>query len=306
MSTVTRRIASTPTRGLLIALLWIAVVAVAPVAEIVAFEVLSLPAVDLIAGKTILLVVLLAASLTLRSLRRAAPFMIVLTMVLVGEWARAQLSATPFWTQLIAGSAQVSLFMGQVSRFVLAITVIVLARLVCRRRLKELYLGTGRLRAPMKAVVWLGFKDDQIRWSRFGWLSALAIAAGTLVFLLIGGGPQLRSAGTRVLVNLPIVLLLATMNAFSEEVTFRSVLLAPLRGVISPRHAIMMTAVLFGLLHFYGVPYGFVGVAMSTLLGWLLGKAMVETGGLFWPWFIHFVQDVLIFSFVLIGLQPGS
>ena len=40
---------------------------------------------------------------------------------------------------------------------------------------------------------------------------------------------------------------------------------------------------------------------MAGFLGWLLGKAMLETHGLAWPWFIHFVQDVLTFSFMGIG-----
>jgi hypothetical protein len=40
---------------------------------------------------------------------------------------------------------------------------------------------------------------------------------------------------------------------------------------------------------------------MSTFLGWMLGKAMLETRGFFWAWFIHFWQDVAIFSFMAIG-----
>ena len=48
-------------------------------------------------------------------------------------------------------------------------------------------------------------------------------------------------------------------------------------------------------------------VVMAGLLGWLLGKAMLETRGFFWAWFIHFLQDVLIFSFMAIGsIVPGG
>lgn len=35
---------------------------------------------------------------------------------------------------------------------------------------------------------------------------------------------------------------------------------------------------------------------MAGLLGWLLAKSVVETNGIFWAWFIHFVQDIVIFS----------
>ncbi|HEX2695726.1 MAG TPA: hypothetical protein VHP61_08215 [Acidobacteriota bacterium] len=35
----------------------------------------------------------------------------------------------------------------------------------------------------------------------------------------------------------------------------------------------------------------------AAFLGWLLGKSMLETKGLLWPWFIHFVPDVIVFLF---------
>jgi len=54
-----------------------------------------------------------------------------------------------------------------------------------------------------------------------------------------------------------------------------------------------------------GVPYGVIGVTMATFLGWLSGKAMLETRGFFWAWFIHVVQDVLIFSFMAAGSIRG-
>ncbi|MFH0850449.1 MAG: hypothetical protein V1924_05870 [Candidatus Bathyarchaeota archaeon] len=34
-------------------------------------------------------------------------------------------------------------------------------------------------------------------------------------------------------------------------------------------------------------------------LGWFLGKSMQETGGFAWAWLIHFLQDVIIFTFFL-------
>jgi hypothetical protein len=46
---------------------------------------------------------------------------------------------------------------------------------------------------------------------------------------------------------------------------------------------------------------------MSTFLGWMLGKSMLENRGFFWAWFIHFVQDVLVSSFMVVGtIAPGG
>jgi membrane protease YdiL (CAAX protease family) len=106
---------------------------------------------------------------------------------------------------------------------------------------------------------------------------------------------------------LPIVLLGAVLNAFNEEVTYRSTLLASLEPVIGPRSALWISAVFFGSAHYYGVPYGVIGVLMATFLGWILGKAMLETRGFFWAWFIHFLQDLVIFFFLAMGsVTPGG
>jgi hypothetical protein len=44
---------------------------------------------------------------------------------------------------------------------------------------------------------------------------------------------------------------------------------------------------------------------MTGFLAWLIGKSMLETGGFLWPWFIHFVPDVVVFaSYALLRVQP--
>lgn len=67
----------------------------------------------------------------------------------------------------------------------------------------------------------------------------------------------------------------------------------------------MIVAVFFGMAHYlYGTPAGVVGFLMTAFLGWLLAKSMLETRGLFWPWFIHFVPDVVIFVFYAMTWVP--
>jgi hypothetical protein len=39
----------------------------------------------------------------------------------------------------------------------------------------------------------------------------------------------------------------------------------------------------------------------GTFLGYLLGKSMLETGGLRWVRLIHWLQDVIIFPFLVMG-----
>lgn len=49
------------------------------------------------------------------------------------------------------------------------------------------------------------------------------------------------------------------------------------------------------------------GVVLAWFLGWILAKSMLETRGLAWAWFIHFVQDMANFGFMAIGaITPGG
>jgi hypothetical protein len=54
-------------------------------------------------------------------------------------------------------------------------------------------------------------------------------------------------------------------------------------------------------MHYYSAVNGVVGVLLTIFMGWMLTKAMLETRGFFWPWLIHFTQDVIIFWFIAGG-----
>jgi hypothetical protein len=71
------------------------------------------------------------------------------------------------------------------------------------------------------------------------------------------------------------------MNSFSEELNYRASQLAVLQGVPSNRQALQLTAVYIGIGHYYGVPYGSIGFLMAGILGWQLGKSMLEKKGFF-------------------------
>ena len=103
------------------------------------------------------------------------------------------------------------------------------------------------------------------------------------------------------------VLLFAASNAFGEEIIYRAPWLGALEGPVGPVHALLITAVYFGISHFYGVPYGILGVVMAFIPGWLMGKAMLETRGFFWAWFIHLCMDIVIFFSMALGsINPGG
>jgi membrane protease YdiL (CAAX protease family) len=121
-----------------------------------------------------------------------------------------------------------------------------------------------KLDAPITPVRWLGFpKPDP--WTSFGGQFALYVSLGTLLFLVIGGRLS-PSALLDALPMLPVVLLFATMNAFNEEMTCRASMLAGLEPEIGPQPAHWISAVFFGIGHYFGVPYGIIGVVMASFL----------------------------------------
>jgi hypothetical protein len=188
----------------------------------------------------------------------------------------------------------------------LAVAGIVIGFLfLVKKKRQAFYLAVGETNAPVEPVRWLGVKSGD-RWRRFGSILAVCLSLGTLAFLLIAGSPPLDIVG-RALPYLPVVLLAAALNAFYEEMTYKASFLSVLVDATGRQQSLLLVAAYFGIWHFYGIPYGIIGVLLAGFLGWLLAKSMLETGGLFWAWFLHFLQDVLIFAFMAIGsVSPGG
>ncbi len=138
----------------------------------------------------------------------------------------------------------------------------------------------------------------------FGWIFAgcagLAVAIPTILGIAPSGATFLKA-----LPLLPACLVLAAVNAFTEESYYRCSLLGTLHETIGRTPALLLTVVFFGLGHWlYGSPPGLLGAAMVGFLAWLIGKAMLETKGFLWSWFIHFVPDVVIFfSYALLFVR---
>jgi membrane protease YdiL (CAAX protease family) len=169
---------------------------------------------------------------------------------------------------------------------------------------RDLFLCRGDLNAPAQPEAILWFRRP-IPWTRFGYQLLIIFGIALPLFLFFSVGPDLTKAW-RIWRYLPWGLATAALNAANEEFQFRSVLLARLKDLLSDREALLLTAVLFGLCHYYGQPSGPIGVIMAGVAGWIWGKSMLETRGFTWAFSIHFVQDVVIFCFLAMSVNGGS
>ena len=226
-------------------------------------------------------------------------FGLLLVLVVTQRVVYTFVVQAPFFQQRLADtSPSVRLVTEQMLRLVVT-AVIIAVLLVIKRKPSAFFLVPGRLAAPVAPIRWLGTKPT-LRWNKFGLNLAFFISLGTLAFLLISTWPPTRMTA-QLIPLIPVLLVTAALNAFSEEVTMKASFLSVLEDPLGRRQSLLLMAALFGLAHYYGMPNGPVGVIMAGFLGWILGRSMLDTRGMFWAWFIHFCQDVLIFAFVLGG-----
>jgi membrane protease YdiL (CAAX protease family) len=247
-------------------------------------------------AKTGVLTVLLGVTLIWRALRPLWQYCLVLLALFTALGLTSLVRATD-WFQGSFNYPGVPFFTGYAALMVLdilvALAVIAVLWLMKRDR-KSFFLVKGQRDAPIEPVRWLGIKVGE-SWRVFGWI--FAGVAGLAVFIptIVGISPS-GETWMRALPLVPFAVLFPAVNAFTEEAYFRCSLLSTLHEVVGTSHSLLITAVFFGLSHWlYGSPPGIVGFLMTGFLAWLLGKSMLETKGMQWPWIIHFAPDVVIF-----------
>lgn len=145
---------------------------------------------------------------------------------------------------------------------------------------------------PVKALG-ISAKDT---WRGVGINFAIVITLVTSIFLYLNVlQGDLSAVGSAVIGFAPFILIFAALNAFTEEAITRFTVVVGFEGVVPRSTVALISALLFGLPHYFGTPGGVVGALMAGFIGWLLAKSIQETEGVWWSWFIHFLQDVVIF-----------
>jgi hypothetical protein len=287
---------------------WIVVLLTSALPKIILQEIFGqIVSLDLQAVMSLSVIfIALLATLIWQPLRGLRPFLALFVVLVASQWlVFNQIDQLPFYRTWLRNPSFSVYMLAELSLKLIVTLVMIAALLLMKKKPRDFYLARGDIAAPVEPVRWLGVKQGE-RWNKFGAWLTFFISLGTLAFLVIAGRPPLDIA-IQALPFLPAVLLAAALNAFNEEVTYKASFLSVLESPVGPRQALYMVAAYFGIGHYYGVPYGIIGVLLASFLGWILAKSMQETRGLFWAWFIHFWQDVWIFSFMAIGaIVPGG
>lgn len=233
----------------------------------------------------------------LQPLRRY--FAVMALIILASSVLFPAIRAIAVWQRFeTAQHVMIALMMQRALLAALALGVLLVAILGGSDR-RQLFLAPGALRAPVQGLRLPGV--GQVSWALFGPAMAFLLAALFFMFLL-SQMPAGAGSLTKAIPWLPVILASAGLNAFAEEGMYRAAPLAMLLPAVGARHAVLITALWFGLGHFYGgIPSGLMGLIGPGLLAILLGRAMVDTRGMAWSFIIHVAMDTVIYTAMAIS-----
>lgn len=186
--------------------------------------------------------------------------------------------------------------------FALIISILMMFLFIRLNPESKKLLTIGNLDSIAIKEKWLGI-NGKTSWLANGLQLLLIISVATGVFMFLGV-KQDNSLNNFQWWFVPFALLFAFTNSFSEEIIFRFGLIAGLQNYYPKITIQIVSAILFGLPHYFGNPSGVIGVLMAGVLGYILCKATIETKGLSIAWMIHFVQDIIIFmAIIMINIE---
>ena len=225
----------------------------------------------------------------------------ILTAVVVFQFFAGIIQKTSWWRSIFVADTFAGNFGGSILLKLIFVLPIIALLVYLYQSHEEVYLAKGDLSIMAGRIGWLGIDENKITWGRLAVISAILISFGTLLLTIFTvTGLSAPSNLSDLAVKLPLVVIFALVNSFSEGIVYRSAVLGPLRKVLSKEHVILIAALFFGIGHYYGAPSGIIGVSMSMVLGWYLCRSIYETKGFASAWLIHFMQDVVIFSTIII------
>ena len=288
-------------QALLTASAWVITLLASSLIDILCFELIGTVPSWVLVTKVSLLGVLLLLSWLWRPINPLFPFVVMLLAITSLMRANTLLLGSSAWLAwqnqqsfALAGIAAQLLELG-VALFMIGLLFLL------RKHRQRFFLVRGAMQADIEPLKLLGQKSPSPLW-RFGLVFTLVvIVVQCFMFIL----PLTPTSGTirHLMRFVPVILLLAAFNSFTEEIIFRATPISTLYEVVGKPNAIGMAAVLFGLAHYIGgIPSGVPGVLITTFLGWFFGKCMLDSKGLFWPWLFHTLQDILPFSLMALAV----
>ncbi len=162
---------------------------------------------------------------------------------------------------------------------------------------QDFFLTLGNLKAVAEPEKW-GVPRKPETWPGFSLRYAVIIVVLFLLFMVPAMQPSLSNLSVGLVL---FAALCAVLNAFAEEFLYRSALLPQVLPLFGKGASMILVASWFGIGHYFGVPSGSAGVILVTIGGWIFAKSMIETQGMGWALFLHFVSDFTVYLIILLA-----
>ena len=202
---------------------------------------------------------------------------------------------TQAYRDVVGGDSNLAFFGERLMRMGAVLVMLVVLLLMGFRR-RDLYLTVGDLSATAEPTRVIPRTPEP--WTTFGRNYAI-ISVGLLLFFLI---PALQPSLAEFSIGLLLfAALCAAMNAFAEEFLYRAALIPQVLPLFGKGATLMLVPAWFGLAHYFGVPSGLTGVLLAGVGGWFFAKSMIETRGIAWAWFLHFLADFTVYLVLLLA-----
>lgn len=226
-------------------------------------------------------------------------FRIIILLIAIGfTWLLLAIPALTkrfFPRPLLSDSYLDSQLKYQITAILLALFTLILVFMVAPTSFSK-YFAIGNISAPVVPVPVVGISPaSNETWLQIGANFAFVITAVTFVFIyfqLIKG----KQVQKQYLPFFFWVVVFSLMNSFTEEMITRFSVIVLLDTLFPLSYVYLVSAFIFGSVHYFGTPGKIPGVLLAGFLGWFLAKSIGETHGFFWAWLIHFLQDVVIIT----------
>ena len=292
-----------PNKSALLALAWTSTLLLSLLPDILFQELSGTIPNWLYAAKLALIAALLYLSLFWAPAKILQKYFFVFLAIFLALSCGIWLSDLPVWVSwfpLDVSNFVPYLIGAEFKQLIIAGLVMVGLLLIGLRR-QDFFLRPGELDAPAAPMPGLGV-GKATSWRPLGLrLSLFAFLAMLLATSFYAVDRLTVEAAWAALPFLPLIIVLAGLSAFSAEIIYRAALLAPIHHTLGPVHSVALAAAFFGISWFYGLPLGLLGVLFWGFFGWMLGRSLLETKGLLWPWFIHASANVVMFAFIVIA-----
>lgn len=226
----------------------------------------------------------------------------VVVFSLIATWLLFVFMKKPLFNIVIFDKDILNFYMGYQLSTIIVSTVFLLVLYLFAGKLRLSYFNLKNIDGVVSPAPLVGINPKEGE----GW-KIIGLTIGSIITVVTGIVVYFQVASKngmifRLFPEVPLILLFALMNAFTEEVIFRlSYTTIVANEKRSPQISEFLSALVFGGVHYFGIaPSGIPGTLMAAFIGWFLAKSINETKGFFWAWTIHFVQDVVILFFLFL------